>query len=301
MAIGALVALAVAVRTNQGSIEAYFDNHIGAPVATMPRSVVEPGDGTIVRLAAVGDVGTGDPEEYATASVMDTLDQERNFDAILLLGDNVYESGNPAQVQTKVLEPFGPVLDGDTELIAVLGNHDVRNGNGPGQLAALGAPGPWYSEEVGNTLVIALDSNQPDNPDQLAWLRSVLDAPRPAWTIVVLHHPAYSAGSHGSDAGVQDHLVPLFERYGVDLVLSGHDHDYERSQEIDGVTYVVSGAGAKLRPTGREDFTAVSWSTYHFVDLAISADRIEGQAVDHQGRAIDTFTLYRTSSPSSAC
>ena len=60
---------------------------------------------------------------------------------------------------------------------------------------------------------------------------------------------------------------------------------------INGVTYVVTGAAAKLRPTGREDFTAVAWSTHSFVDLLIYPDRIQGQAIDHDGRAIDQFTL----------
>jgi len=71
------------------------------------------------------------------------------------------------------------------------------------------------------------------------------------------------------------------------------DHDYQRSKPINGVTYVVSGAGAKLRPTGHEDFTAVSASTLHFVDMLVYSDRIVLRAIDQDGTLVDMFTLRR--------
>ena len=67
--------------------------------------------------------------------------------------------------------------------------------------------------------------------------------------------------------------------------------DYQRSIPINGVTYIVSGAAARLRDAGREDLTAASWSTHSFVDLVVYSDRILGQSVDHDGRAIDTFVI----------
>lgn len=76
-------------------------------------------------------------------------------------------------------------------------------------------------------------------------------------------------------------------------VLAGHDHDYQRSLPQDGVTYVVSGAAAKLRPTGSQPFNAVSASTRHFVDLLVHPDRLELRAVDQQGRPVDAVTLTR--------
>ena len=288
----AILAVAVFIRSEQRRIEFRLGlrTEIGAPTATAARTPVTDDSGLVARLAVAGDYGTGEADAYATATVMDELDEELNFDALLLLGDNVYPSGDPDQLEAKVFRPLGPVLD-DTDLIAVLGNHDIRDGNGPAQAAALGMPGFWYSREIGNTLLIALDSNIADDPDQLLWLESVLAEPRPTWTIVLTHHPGFSGGQHGSDPDVKRHFVPLFERYGVDLVLSGHDHDYQRSSEINGTTYVVSGGAARIRPTSREDFTEVAWSALHFVDLAVYQDRIEGQAIDVNGRAIDSFTV----------
>ena len=84
---------------------------------------------------------------------------------------------------------------------------------------------------------------------------------------------------------VREAWSPLFAEFDVPLVLAGHDHDYQRSRPQDGVTYVVSGGGAKLRPTGREDFTAVSDSVLHYLDLLFYDDRIVGRAVDHSGQA----------------
>jgi hypothetical protein len=83
----------------------------------------------------------------------------------------------------------------------------------------------------------------------------------------------------------------VFERFGVQLVLSGHDHDYQRSEPIGGVTYVVSGAGAGTRRTGEDDFTAVSFSWHHFVDLGIYPDRLVGRAVNQDGRVADEWEL----------
>ena len=212
----------------------------------------------------------------------------------LLLGDNVYPSGDPTQVDEKVLEPFAAVLDVGTQLLAVLGNHDVEDNNGDAQAAALGMPGRWYSTTIGDTLVVSLDSTQPDNPDQLVWLEATLASSDARWTIVTMHHPPYSGGYHGSSHGVRSAFVPSFEQFGVDVVFSGHDHDYQRSEEIDGVTYVVSGAAAKLRDAHLADFSVVAWAEYHFVDISVWSDRLELRAVDHNDNVIDEFAISPT-------
>jgi hypothetical protein len=103
----------------------------------------------------------------------------------------------------------------------------------------------------------------------------------------MLHHPAYSAGYQGSTMSVRRRFSPLFSRYGVQLVLSGHDHDYQRSKPIDGVTYVVSGGAAGTRRTGDADFTAVSFSWVHFVELAVFPDRLVVRSVNPDLRVAD--------------
>lgn len=271
-------------------IESQWRLDVGAPATTTPYpdDIGEP----LVRLAAAGDVGTGGDAQRATAAAMDRLEQDQEFDALLLLGDNIYPAGDPAAIESKLLDPLAPVLDGPTQLIAALGNHDVQTGDGDPQIAALDMPGRWYEREIGPVRVIVVDSTRADDPDQITWLRQTLSTPTDAdWTIVIQHHPPFSAGYHGSHGPSDANLVPLYTEFGVDLVLAGHDHDYQRTSPQGGVTYIVSGGAAKLRPTDRAPFTEYAASTYHFTELAVYADRLEIRAVDQNGEVFDTATL----------
>ena len=165
----------------------------------------------------------------------------------------------------------------------MLGNHDVRDGNADGQIKALAVPGRWYSRRMGDLLFIGLDSTMTGSSDQVKWLETTLAEARARWIVVAAHHPPYSAGMHGSHGASRDAFVPLYEKYGVDLVFAGHDHDYQRSEAINDVTYVVSGGGAKTRPTSRSWFTQSSWSVLHFLDVAVYEDRMKVLAVSASG------------------
>ena len=248
-----------------------------------------------VRIAVAGDTGTGDSAQRATVRRIVADGRGDPHDALLLLGDLVYEDGDADLTDERVTDPFAPVTDAGAELLPVLGNHDYVSDEEDEIFAALGRPDPWYVEDVGSVRVVALDSNRVDDEDQTAWLRDTLAEPEPpdTWTIVAMHHPAYSAGEHGSDLAVREAWSPLFAQYDVPLVLAGHDHDYQRSRPQDGVTYVVSGGGAKLRPTGHEEFTAVSASVLHYLDLLFYDDRMVGRAIDQAGHLVDSFTIAR--------
>lgn len=276
-----------------GFVKSWLANELASPVAgdPVPPILEKPS----ARIAVAGDTGTGEEAELATARSMVTESQEIPYDALLLLGDLVYERGDSALVDSRVVEPFAPLLDGGTELIPVLGNHDYESGEQQQILTELGRTSSWYTDRVGPVRLVVLDSNRVDEPEQAAWLRDTLASPQPAgtWTVVSMHHPAYSAGEHGSDLEVRREWGPLFAEYKVPLVLAGHDHDYQRATPQDGVTYVVSGAGAKLRPAGQEEFTAVSTSALHYLDLLFYDDRIVGRAIDAQGLLLDDFIIER--------
>jgi predicted MPP superfamily phosphohydrolase len=221
--------------------------------------------------------------------------RHRPYDALLLLGDLIYDVGDATLVDRVVTEPFAPVLDSGAQLLPVLGNHDYGSGEQQQILTALGADAPWYAAQVGSVRVLVLDSNRVGDQEQTQWLRETLAAPPAAgtWTVAAMHHPAYSAGRHGSDLSVREAWGPLFADAGVPLVLAGHDHDYQRSTPQDGVTYVVSGAGAKTRPVGHRDFTVVSSATLHYVDLLAYDDHLVGRAIDQEGNLLDSFTISR--------
>ena len=257
-----------------------------------------PGEGQpLARLAVAGDVGSGDLAAYRTASSIAYKARTHPFDALLLLGDNVYPDGDPQRVEQAIFGPFAPILDDGTRLLPVLGNHDVDSGFGDAQARALGMPGPWYAIRVDELLIVALDSNRPTDPDQLAWLASTLARSDARWIVAMMHHPPYSAGWHGSDLAARDAFAPLFERYGVQLVLSGHDHDYQRSEPIEGVTYVVSGAAAKTRLTSRADFTESAWSVLHWLEIEVWPDHLELRAVSQDGLVFDRATIEAARTP----
>jgi len=289
-AIGAVL---LTVRSPPAFVFSWFAHELPSPVAgdPVPPIVETP----VVRIAAAGDTGTGGGAEHATARRMVAESRETPYDALVLLGDLVYETGDAALVDRVVVEPFSPLVDRSAELIPVLGNHDYESGEQQRILATLGRETSWYAERVGPVRVLVLDSNRVDDPEQTRWLSNTLATPQPAgtWTVAAMHHPAYSAGYHGSDLTVRQAWGPLFTEYDVPLVLAGHDHDYQRSVPQDAVTYVVSGGGARLRPTGQEPFTAVSASALHYVDLLFYTDRIVGRAIDQQGLLLDEFTIRR--------
>ena len=284
-----VVGLGVGFALYHRQVVSYVTHRKGGPSTTWAYVAHDPP--AAFHLAVAGDVGDSGSRIDATGAAAARIGAIEPYDALLLLGDNVYPTGNPANLPDTVFEPFAEVLDSGTALLAILGNHDVKEGWGDAQMEALGMSGRYWAEEHGDVLVIGLDSTDVTDPEQLAFLEDSLASTSAGWKIVALHHPPYSAGYQGSSTNVRDTLSPLFEQYGVQLVLSGHDHDYQRSVPIGGVTYVVSGAGAGTRRTGDEAFTATSYSWHHFVDIAITGDRLVLRAIGQDGSVFDEVVM----------
>jgi predicted phosphodiesterase len=287
-AVAVVTALVLSVIYRR-QIVAFLTHRKGGPTVTWPYEVRDPPPE--VHLAVVGDIGDGGRTATATGAAVARIAVDEPFDAVVLLGDNVYPDGRPERLADTVFGPLATVLASGTQLVAILGNHDVIGGHGDDQLTTLGMEGRWWARTWGDVLLIGLDSNDLDAPGQLAFLESTLAASDARWRIVAVHHPPYSAGYQGSSLDVRQWLAPVLKRHDVQLVLSGHDHDYQRSLPIDGVTYVVSGGASGTRGTGEDPFTAVSWSWPHFLDLAVTGDRLTGRAVGHDGTVFDEFVL----------
>lgn len=270
-------------------IVSYLTHWKGSPTSTEPYVAYPRDEQPELRIAVAGDIGDSGDRLDSTAAAMARVDPDDPFDVLLLLGDNVYPAGDPAELENTVFRPFSGVLESGAELLAILGNHDADHGDE--QMEALGMPGRWWAVERADTLIVGLDSNRVDDPDQRDFLEQTLARSDATWKIVAVHHPPYSAGYQGSSLAVRDAFGPLFERYGVQLVLSGHDHDYQRSVEIDGVTYIVTGAASGTRRTGEEDFTAESFSWHSYVIVDVFRDRIVGRVLNQDNRAADRWTL----------
>lgn len=248
----------------------------------------------LVRLAVLGDAGTRESMQRRVAAQVAAADRQgRPFDALLITGDLIYDEGDSDLTDASVIRPYAATFT-KPEIIAALGNHDVESDEGSDIMRRLGRSGPVYVQDVGPVRVISLDSNDVDSK-QTSWLDRVLSQPRPSgsWVFALMHHPAFSSGNeHGSEESVQRSWVPVFARHRVNLVLAGHEHNYERTTPQSGVTYIVSGGGgADLYEVGRSSFTAASAKKHHFVDLNVFADRIEGRAIDANGTTFDTFRI----------
>jgi len=281
--------------TYRRQIVSYLTHWKGGPSTTVAYVPFEPPPP--IRLAVAGDTGDSGSNLDRLGVSVAALGSDDPYDALLLLGDLVYPSGDPAALAGVVDEPFGEVFAQGTALLAILGNHDVKLDRGDEIMAALGQPGRWWARELpvagatGSILIVGLDSTDITNADQLAFVEQTLATSTATWKVIAVHHPPYSAGYQGSSLDVREAISPLAVRYGVQLVLSGHDHDYQRSELIAGVTYVVSGAGSGTRRTGEEWFTDVAYAFVHHLDIGVFADRLVLRAVGLDGRVADEVTI----------
>src|SRR5215831_4846559 len=198
-----------------------------------------------LKFAAIGDNGTGDQPQYDVAGQMEQWHQRFAFDIVIMLGDNLYGSQRPADFVRKFERPYKPLLDAGVKFYASLGNHDKASNDEYGPFNMNGAR--YYSYVRNNVRFLALDSNYLD-PGQLGWLEAILRDAKERWKIAYFHHPLYSdGGRHGSEIELRVKLEPLFVKYGVNAVYSGHDHIYERLVPQMGIAYFVAGASGELR------------------------------------------------------
>lgn len=239
------------------------------------------------RLWVIGDAG------WNSQGQRDVYNAYRNYtgstytDAWLMLGDNAYYDGTDSEYQTGLFNVY-PELLRQTAAWSTLGNHDGHSAdsatqsgpyydifNLPKNAEAGGVASgteAYYSFDVANIHFIVLDSYESSRTPgsaMLNWLVSDLQATSADWLIAIWHHPPYSRGSHDSDfelgmIEMRQNVLPILDNYGVDLVLSGHSHSYERSKFIDG-HYGLSGtytdaAYAKNSGSGNPDKGAAPYS-----------------------------------------
>ncbi len=208
----------------------------------------------------------------------------------MTLGDNDYTRGR--SFATSWRASFGWLPAAEVGVAGALGNHDVQVGRGRYEFGLLRMPAPYYVRRVNEVEVIVLDSTA-ITAAQTTWLRRTLAVRTGLRRVVVLHHPPYTCGGHLGSATVRRTWVPLFERYGVHLVLSGHDHNYQRFSR-GAVTYVVDGGGgAGLYPLRRCPASyprrLAARVGHGFVHVTVEPDGFLVRVVDLAGVTIDRF------------
>jgi len=250
-----------------------------------------------LRWLAIADSGSGDANQRAVADQMVKVQLRRPVDLVLMAGDNIYPDGNLNRVEATFQRPYRALLEAKVPFHAVLGNHDIRTGNGDPQIAyrPFGMKGRWYTLRRGPVEFFMLDTNMNARwQHQLPWLRRVLAASSAPWKVVVGHHPIYSSGFYGNDPAAIARLTPLFRQHGVQLYINGHEHHYERSRVIDGTTYLqVGGAGAALRAVVPADHSARALSRHSFAELSATATTLQVTGWDDRGQRIDSAVLKR--------
>jgi 3',5'-cyclic AMP phosphodiesterase CpdA len=247
-----------------------------------------------LKFAAIGDNGTGESAQYDVADTMTRAHRTFPFDLVIMLGDNMYGSQRPSDFQQKFERPYAALLAANVKFQASLGNHDRPENvsyppyNMNGQR--------YYTYVRSNVRFFALDSTLMDRK-QLEWLEGALRDAREEWKICYFHHPLYSdAARHGSSFDLREVLEPLFVKYGVNVVFSGHDHVYERVKPQKGIYYFVSGAAGQLRkgnmrPSG--DTAAAFDRDQSFMLLEVIGSELYFEAMSRLGESVDSGVIQR--------
>jgi predicted MPP superfamily phosphohydrolase len=253
-----------------------------------------------LKFAVLGDFGTGDSKQYALAKRMIEVQKAFPFEMVVLVGDNIYGSERPQDFKKKFEEPYKPLLDSGVKFYGSLGNHDAPEQRFYKLFNMDGKLFYSFKAPAQDVRFIALESTYMQ-PDQVKWLEETLSSSRERWKIVFQHHPLYSSGlTHGSDERLKATLEPLFVKYGVSLVLTGHDHIYERIKPQQDITYFVTGSGGKLRPgdSRRQPFSAkIIDTTNVFLAIELQDDSLVFNAFATDGKVVDSGQVTRVKKP----
>jgi predicted phosphodiesterase len=242
----------------------------------------------VLTFAVKGDWGAGTRAQKQVTDAMCALRKKTPFKYVVTTGDNFYNPDGRA-IPSNYYEPERCLYTYPGHAWrAVWGNHDVV---GISTGSVLGAK-RYYSWAAGVTQFFMLDGNSPGDPTQRAWLARELRASRARVKIAVFHQPAYTSGLHTDQKTIQKEWIPLFRRHGVQLVLTGHNHDYEHLK-LDGIHYVVSGGGGRsVYPCLRVEPGAIRCvSAYNFLLVRVSQAAIDVDVIRETGAQLDRFSI----------
>jgi len=314
-----------------------------------------------VKIAVLGDPGYASEHQikvrdsllnWLSANQKEHLDTKLNL--LLTTGDNAYRSGTNKQFEKGFFKTYTQILR-NTPVIPVYGNHDSRRRTffdvfsfpSKGESGGLASGSRHYFSVDYNLVHIIIidteDSDLSENSDMLRWLSSDLAVNQQPWTIVLFHHPPYTKGGHDSDnpsdsggrmMKVRQNIEPIIEKAGVDLVLSGHAHVYERShldcdlgalnQSVNldqipeqrdgkfvyrktadntkskGTMYVVLGSSAKVSDTlGTHPKLPVALKQRGSLMLEIDKQSLTGYFITETAEVADSFTIEKSMSHTS--
>jgi hypothetical protein len=288
--------------------------------------VTAPNSAKPTRVWVLGDSGNATSGQKAVRDAYYKFAGTRHTDLWLMLGDNAYMNGTDSQYQAELFNVYGAMLQ-KSALWPTFGNHDGESANSSTQTGPYfdmitmpknGEAGgvasgteAYYSFNYGNIHFVCLDSTESSRSTtgaMLSWLKRDLGANTKTWTIAFWHHPPYSKGSHNSDTETElvemrKNALPILESYGVDLVMCGHSHVYERSFLING-HYGTSGTfktsmkvdGGNGRVDGNGAYTKGStsptpYSGTAYIVAGTSAHTTSGGSLNHPAMYTSQLSL----------
>ena len=264
------------------------------------------------RFLAFGDSGAGTPEQLAIAQLM--MAEQPNL--VIHVGDIAYEDGTFDQFHDNHFEFYWPML-GRLPFFPVPGNHEYYTLGAVPYLSLHAPPvetvpdadkGRYYSFDWGDAHFVALDANLLDvgysGTAELDWLEQDLAATTAKWRIVYWHQVPYPLFHHADDPiciAARQRFVPIVERHGVQLVLTGHEHEYFRSKPMHGDTPVsnwpgtvyitTGGGGGPLHPVVPQPWVQYEASVYHYLSVEVNAAQLTVHAIGINGKEFDRSTL----------
>ncbi len=269
-----------------------------------------------------GDSGLGGLEQQALARQM----AKEQPDLLLHVGDIAYETGTYEEFRTNHFDQYRTLLS-RAPFFPVTGNHDYGTGMAAPFLALHTLPsdgvpladrGRYYSFDWGDVHFIGLDSDLLEfgaarSRPMLDWLENDLRSTTARWRVAYFHHLPYPTTHHSGDPVcnlVKSAFVPVLERHNVQLVLSGHEHNYQRTVPMRGdrpaasgraTTYITSGGGGGgLHPVTVGDLLAKSAMAYQYVRVEVDANEMVARAIGQDGQELDSVTLANPSVRASA-
>ncbi len=257
-----------------------------APLATAAAPSKE-----TIQFIGLGDSGTGGAAQVAIGKWI----AAQPFDFMLFFGDIAYESGTASQLQGKFFQIYRDILR-YVPTFPTLGNHERRTRQGRPYLEAFVLPEPerYYSFDWGNVHFVAIDTTQRD-AKQLTWLDDDLGKNKLPWVIAFGHHPMYTNSLRGPQQWIRKAFSKILTDHKVDLVLTGHEHQYERFRVAD-VNYVVSGGGGgQLTRLYGSSRALKQFTLHHFLAFEVGPDKLEMRVIDVNGRDLEKLELSKPS------
>jgi len=281
-------------------------------LADIPRDTLAlPNENRSIKFAVIGDSGRGWKPQHEVAAQMVAYRQRFDYRFVLMAGDNIYEGPATAEdYRLKFEDPYKLLLDAGVRFYAVLGNHDDPRQVDYQPFHMDGHRYYTFTPPVDpitrwDTRVrfFALDSNSVDG-EQMKWFEHEVAESRAEWKVALMHHPLYTPGRYTLAARAHRFaLESAFVAGGINVVFSGHEHLYARSELQRGILYFISGAAGSLRQgdAGATPIIARAYDDdFHFMLVEITDEGFFFQAINRVGVTIDAGALRRPTEDTAA-